>query len=200
MQYINRVSVFLAIVATVVLCAVVFLTVQPALAKQPKGTYAVTGSTTCLQSQSGFNANFTPMNPAMGNVAISQTVIGTLTLNDDGTGSRSGTATSIVEPPAGQPTVNANTFSGTFTYEINNDGTIHFLTNSPTTGTFTQGPRTGQTFSVDEIELIGHASQKGDIHVAATGPLGIETITFSNGDEFERVCSRTRTLIEQSKN
>ena len=193
MQYINKMTISAAVLSTAVVFGVFAIAVQPSLAEQPKvvGTYAFTGAGGCLQSASGFNANLTPVDPT-GNVALTQTVEGTVTFNSDGTGTRSGTSMTIVEPPATSPSVNVSTFAGAFTFTVDGDGTIHFQTSTSTTGTFLQGPRTGQTFSVDEIELSGHAGKNGDTIVLATTVAGVETISFSNGDSAERVCNRSR--------
>jgi hypothetical protein len=63
-------------------------------------------------------------------------------------------------------------------------------------GSFVAGPRTGQTNSIDAIPpLTGLISQDVNTLIAAHTAAAVETVTFSNGDVWPRICHRSRVLI-----
>jgi len=185
------------------------------------GTYAVVGSLACLNApgfspgsstnptpgvplpNSGFNANFDPIYPDSSFANIAD-IEGVFTFDGHGNGTRSGTNVSMTPRPtpgpAGNypafgPSMSSNTFTGSFTYVVNSDGTFTFVT-SDTTGTFLTGGRTGQTFSVNVIEGTGMIGEGGLTLTLATITPTVETIVFSNGDAWPRVCHRQRTLTK----
>jgi hypothetical protein len=186
-------------ISAAILIAFFASSIQPVSAKQPphlKKSYAFTGTGTCLESVTGFTDDLASVGPFAGNTALAETVEGMVQLQSDGTGTYSGTIVSIAEPPAEPPSASAGSFSGTLTYEIASDGAIHVETSAPTTGTFTQGSRDGQTFSIDAIELDGHVGKNGDMITLATKDPMIETITYANGSDIERVCNRSYVAME----
>ncbi len=161
------------------------------------GTYSMTGTRVCLLSQSGFNADFSPVDPSSGNAMIVQEVEGTITFNEDGTGFRSGTANiSIISGTHSHPSV--GTFAGAFNYTID-DGTVHFVTSEPTTGIFTHGPRAGSQYSVEDIELSGKVGKNFQTIHLGTKEIVVETVSYSNGDDVDRVCSRSRVLTRSDR-
>ena len=67
------------------------------------------------------------------------------------------------------------------------------------TETYTSGPRTGQTATVDAIPPItGMISTDGSTLTAAHLTPTVETHTYSNGDVWPEVCHRERVLIKIS--
>src|SRR5688572_24653165 len=103
------------------------------------GRWAMSGTTSCLQSNTGFNENFSPVIPATTSAFVSQlsgTIIGTRTFNADGTGRSVATSHSMSFPgtfhgttfagvatgPAGGASV--ATLDAGFTWSIQPDGTL----------------------------------------------------------------------------
>jgi hypothetical protein len=65
------------------------------------------------------------------------------------------------------------------------------------TETFTSGPRTGQTATVDAIPPItGMISQDGKTLTGAHLFPTVETRTYSNGDVEPEICHRSRIFIQ----
>ncbi len=196
---------------------------EAASPKKLKGEYAFTGTASCLFApgsdpgpgnptpgvplpNSGFNANFQPLVNATAFVT-SFSVEGVTVFKADGTGTFKGTSVSITERPTPGPTgypsfpasASSNSFSGSFTYVVNADDSFETTMVGPITGTFLSGPRTGQTSSVDRPPMTGLISKDGSsltvAHIAPT----VETVTFSNGDVWPRICHRSRILIKMDK-
>jgi hypothetical protein len=191
--------------------------------KKLKGEYAFTGTASCLFApgsdpgpgnptpgvalpNSGFNANLQPLVNATAFVT-SFSVEGVTVFNDDGTGSFKGTSVSITERPTPGPTgypsfpasASSNSFEGKFTYVINADDTYVGTLVGPLTGTFLSGPRTGQTTSVDRPPMVGLINKNGDTLTTAHVVPQVETVIFSNGDVWPRICHRSRVLIKMDK-
>jgi hypothetical protein len=82
---------------------------------------------------------------------------------------------------------------------INSDDTFDTQMVGPITGTFLSGPRTGQTSSFDRPPLTGLISKNGDTLTLASVVPAVETVTFSNGDVWPRVCHRSRVLFKMDK-
>jgi hypothetical protein len=62
--------------------------------------------------------------------------------------------------------------------------------------TFTAGPRTGQTATVDALpQLTGMISQDGKTLIAADAEPAVETHRYSNGDVWPEICHRSRVFI-----
>jgi hypothetical protein len=85
--------------------------------------------------------------------------------------------------------------SGSFTYTVNGDGTF---TIQPGTamGTALTGGRAGQTSTTTGQPAIkGHISKNGMTLTGGTDTPSVETIMWSNGDTFDRICHRSQVLI-----
>jgi hypothetical protein len=197
--------------------------VNAASPKKLKGEYAFTGSASCLFApgsdpgstnptpgtalpNSGFNASLQPLVNATA-FSSSFSVEGIRTFNADGTGTITGTNVNTTERPTpgttGYPSfpasASSNTFSASFTYVINSDDTFVVTQSGPQTGTFLSGPRTGQTFSVNIPPMTGLISKDGNTLTLANVTPVVETISFSNGDVWPRICHRSRVLIKMDK-
>jgi hypothetical protein len=198
-------------------------TAEAASPKKLKGEYAFTGTSSCLFApgsdpgpgnptpgkalpNAGFNANQQPLVNATAFV-VSFSVEGVRTFNADGTGTFKGTSVTITERPTPGPTgypsfpasASSNTFEGSFTYVVNSDDTWDTQLVGPITSTFLSGPRTGQTSSVDVPLLTGLISKDGNTLTLASVVPAVETVTFSNGDVWPRICHRSRVLIKMDK-
>jgi len=157
---------------------------------------------------SGFNANLQVLD-VPGAYSHSFSVEGVRTFNGDGTGTVKGTAVGItVKPTPGPngfphfpPAAGASNFSFNFTYTVDGSGgwTAAMVPGSYSE-TFTAGPRTGQTATVDAIPPVaGMISQDGKTLIAAHLTPVVETRTFSNGDVEPEICHRSRVFIALPK-
>ena len=139
-------------------------------------------------ANSGFNANLqpndslpAPASPSQ-NFSRSFSVEGIRTFNGDGTGTVKATAVGItVRPTPGPngfphfpPSANSADFSFSFTYTVNGDGSwTSDMVPATFSETFTAGPRTGQTATVDALpQLTGMISQDGKTLIAAARRAG----------------------------
>jgi hypothetical protein len=193
-----------------------------------KGAYGFTGTAACLVAPGSAatapapgntmplaNSGFDPttLHPIDGKAfSHSNAVEGIRTFNGDGTGTVNGTTVGITVPPTPQPPgypsfppgAGSTTFSYSFTYTINGDGS---WTASMVPGTYAEsfvtGARAGQTATIDSIpQISGLISQDGKtlilvadpIHAGAFVPT-VETVTYSNGDVWPQICHRSRVLI-----
>jgi len=161
---------------------------------------------------SGFNSNLQPndfQNPGNSPSASfnrSFSVEGIRTFNGDGTGTVKGTAVGVSHRPTPgpngfphfPPAASTADFSFSFTYVMNADGSFTAtMVPSSFTETFTAGPRTGQTATVDAIPPItGMISEDGKTLIAAHVTADVETHTYSNGDVFPEICHRSRVFIK----
>ena len=207
-------------------CAIAFVSAGGAEAASPKklkGEYAFTGTASCLFApgsdpgpsnptpgtalpNSGFNAKLQPL--FNGTTFVSSfSVEGVTVFNGDGTGTFKGTSVSITERPTPGPTgypnfptsAASNTFEASFSYVVNADDTFDTQLVGPLTGTFLSGPRTGQTTSIDRPPMTGLISKDGNTLTLASVVPTAETVTFSNGDVWPRICHRSRVLIKMDK-
>jgi hypothetical protein len=196
-----------------------------ALADPPKlkGDYAFTGTAACLfaPGSSGTQFNPTPgvplpnsgfdasLHPIDGHVySSSNATEGIRTFNGDGTGTVTGTDVSITVPPtpgplatAGYPSfgpgASSDTFSFQFTYTINNDGTYTSkLVPGSFQGSILTGGRVGQTFTVNLPDAVGLIGADAKTLTSASVQPTVETISFSNGDVWPRICYRSRILVK----
>jgi hypothetical protein len=158
---------------------------------------------------SGFNARLQPNDITPGptnSYTRSFSVEGIRTFNRDGTGTVKGTAVGVVGRPTPgpdgfphfPPSADAADFSFAFTYTVNPDGSwTATMTPGSYTESFTAGPRTGQTATVDAIPPIsGMISRDGETLIAAHIAPVVETHTYSNGDVDPQICHRSRVLIK----
>jgi hypothetical protein len=176
----------------------------PGLAAPPQlmGEYAFTGTAGCLITSNplGFDPQtFTPVADQVSSRTFS--VEGIRTFNGDGTGTAQGTEVGITppqSPPNTQgPVPNADSakFSFSFTYQVNDDGTFSTeLVPGTFKGHFYQGPRTGQDFTIDKIDLTGLLTNENKVLTLASIQAEQETMTLSTGEVHRRVCHRSRTL------
>ncbi len=188
-----------------------------------KGSYGFTGTGACLVAPgnsgtpvtpAGFNSSLQPIDSSQ-SFSSSFAVEGIRTFNGDGTGTVTGTSIGItVRPTPGPlpavphfpPSAESDTFQYQFTYTVNEDGS---WTSQAVAGTFmgsiTSGPRTGQTFTLTGFPgASGLSSGNNSTLIVAVDPLDsktgafiptVETISFSNGDAWPRICHRSRVLI-----
>lgn len=161
-----------------------------------KGDYAFTGSASCLNSVGGFNANFEPIGA---NVSTTNFMAqGIRTFNGDGTGTVHDAFTiSLVVPPAVTLSASSFSFSESFTYEVQPDGSVTFALDGPLTATETAGPAPGLTISEVGIVQQGRISADGaTLTTGATSTPTVETLTFSTGLVESRICTRSFTLVK----
>jgi hypothetical protein len=157
-----------------------------------KGAYGFTGTAACLVApghiaadsnpnpgtplpNSGFKPNLQPNDATPGGTqssfARSFSVEGIRTFDGHGNGTVKGTVVGIVTRPTPGP--------GSYSE------------------TFTSGPRTGQTATVDAIPPVhGMVSQDGKTLIAAHLDPVVETHVFSNGDAYPEICHRSRVFIK----
>lgn len=150
--------------------------------------------------------------PTGKNFSHSWAAEGIKTFNGDGTGTVSGSELGLTVPPTPGPASEyphfppaaiTGTYSYNFTYVVNGDGS---WTADVVPGTFTsshiRGPRAGQTATIDNFPtLTGLIGQGGTMLSAATAdPTGqtmtVETVRFSNGDVWPRICHRSSILFK----
>ena len=137
---------------------------------QLKGEYAFTGEATCLVAPHGFNPNLTPID---GNVfSNSFSAQGVRTFDGHGNGTVEGILVFTVPPPTNNPfppDAGSDSFSFQFTYTVDKDGMINTqIVPGSFIGTFLTGPRTGQTYTVDQFTLTGMASKDKKVLTLAT--------------------------------
>ncbi len=163
-------------------------------------------------ANSGFNANLQPNDFASpgGTPSASYnrsfSVEGIRTFNGDGTGTVKGTAVGITDRPTPgpngfphfPPSASSADFSFSFIYTVDgNGGWTATMVPGTYTETFTSGPRTGQTVTVDAIPPVsGMISEDGKTLTAAHLTPVVETHSYSNGDVDPELCHRSRTFIK----
>jgi hypothetical protein len=178
------------------------------------GTWATTGTTTCLQSSGGFNpGNFSPSFPSGGFTivsTISGDFSGTTTFYAGNSG-RSFGASHIVlspgsvfgSPPPGFANMN---FGGTsvaaldsnFNWSIESDGTLLIDHREPVVQPFTAPPNfVGQTATIDRMPLLaGYVSKDKRTIVFTHKTMSLETSVRNATPPITspRYCSRMRVL------
>ncbi len=186
-----------------------------------KGSYAFTGSAACLfapgsstspppvnnttpNTNAGFDSALQPMFRET-SFSTSFAVEGIRIFNGDGTGTVSGNEVGLAVPPTPgnltifphfPPSASQATFSYSFNYAFNPDGSFTTTVTGSLTGSFQAGPRNGQTFTVSNFpQFLGLPSQNSDTLTLANLVPTVETITYSNGDVWPRICHRSRVLI-----
>jgi hypothetical protein len=182
-----------------------------------KGAYGFTGSAACLVApgsgssqtgpypNAGFNSTFQPVDPATA-FSNSFSVEGIRTFNGNGTGSVKGTTVGFAPPPTPSgpgfpsfpPDASSDSFSYDFTYTVNADGSwTSAMVAGSFSGKFLTGPRTGQTYSIDQIPPVDGLIEEGALTlVGAHLTTAVETVTYSNGNVWPRVCHRSRVFIK----
>jgi len=170
-----------------------------------RGDYAFTGEATCLQSATGFNANLTPVVPGPFPTIVSFSVHGVRTFNGDGTGTLRARVVSLSHPfalPTTPPVfvrggASSNDLQAEFTYDVAHDLTLT-INSGALTGTFLTGTRAGQTITVTNVpDFRGQIAEHLDGITLAHEEPGVETVTFSTGETVQRICHRSRILLER---
>lgn len=167
----------------------------------PKGTYAASGSTGCLTASGGFNSLGQPINPAASSVSSTGSS-GLWVFDGHGNGTHSSTnvnnssaastaGTSIV------PSASTSTTSSNFTYTVASDGTVTVSVIGET-GNVVDGPRGGQSFTIDQFVLVGNLALQGKALSLSTPQDAVETITYSDNTSLPRICHRSAMLIQIS--
>ncbi len=179
-----------------------------------KGQYGFSGAAHCIHSSVGFNAahealcgdtqqpiSVQPNAPNLRNTcpgvfASTSSVEGVRTFYGNGFGKVQGNNVSLTVPPNTVSLgASSDEFSFYFTYSVDEDD---FSTKSvPGTfqGQITSGPRAGQTYTIDRINVEGSISGNKDSLVIASVEPTVERQQFSNGDVRYRICHRSRSLI-----
>jgi hypothetical protein len=169
-----------------------------ATAGSPKlnGAYGVTGSTVCVAGLPGLH--FTGLTPPPMAFVESHVVDTIRTFNNDGTGTATGSTMGIVYA-ATFAGVSSSTIQFSFTYIVNADGSWTSQAGA-VTGAITSGSRAGQTYTISNFPLLsGLISDKATTLTLATLTPQVETISYSNGDVVERICSNSRVLVQLPK-
>jgi hypothetical protein len=192
----KKLAVFVMMVAIAIFIAVATATAGDEHQKTIYGKYAVTGEDACLYSPLGFNADLTPRDGWWSELSSIQ---GVKTFNPDGTGSVQGCSVSlsIASPLTSAASEN---FQNSFTYTIGPDHTITQQSSSPMTLQVLTGPWAGVTCTIDKIAFKGMFSKNYNSYTMATVEPQIETITYSNGYIFPRICQRSRVGIRLPDN
>lgn len=178
----------------VVLAAVATL---PAAA-QLRGSYAATGSTSCLASPSGFT-DLVP-NTAATAYAESFTERGTYKFKADGTGTYTGSASVFDYLPAPYVAASGVTVSVPFTYTVAKHGRLTLVFGT-VTGSFVAGEFVGLTFAGTILaNSTGRIGQNGT-GVLTTATPTVDTLTlYYEGIEVAlvtRICTRTHVLVPE---
>ena len=177
------------------------------------GNYAVTGTTACIVSPIGFGPSPTSP-PAALNLGLqpifgisttrwteSWSVTGVFTFNGDGTGAVQVRGVGLVHtdlcPNCGIIGLGAwLDLTSPFTYTVALDGTVA-VDLYAITGTIlpASGVRTGQTFTIDDVQLAGRLGVRNETITLATVVPRVETLTFS-GSNPDLTCASCSTTIE----
>jgi len=180
------------------------------------GRWSMSGTTSCLQSNTGFNENFSPVIPATTSAFVSQlsgTIIGTRTFNADGTGRSVATSHSMSFPgtfhgttfagvatgPAGGASV--ATLDAGFTWSIQPDGTLVINDDNTIPQPFIAPPfRVGSTVTIENVpSFVGYISKDKKTIVLTHPEMAIETSVLRNSsgvvtNTTPRFCARHRVL------
>lgn len=183
------------------------------------GRWAMTGTATCTQSSTGFDANFNP-NLAAGQTTVSQltgTVNAVRTFNADGTGTVVGITHNIAHPqsiyrPGSAPSVGGagnatlNRLDTTFTWQLQADGTLLIDDNNLIPQVFIlPAGRAGWTVVIHDVpSFVGHISKDRRTITLTHNTMQVETGQLTDtttGTTFApspRFCARERTLTRLS--
>jgi hypothetical protein len=181
------------------------------------GTWAVTGTTNCLQASGGFNSNFSPLISSAIN-AVSQlagTFIGTRTFNASGTGRSVGTTHSMTFPATNYSTAfpgpgsaggaSVASLDAGFTWTVQSDGTLLLDDDNSIPQPFSAPPSlVGQTVTAENVpSYLGYISKDRKTIVLTHNSMSVETSVRRNasGDELGRTprfCARSRVLTRLS--
>jgi hypothetical protein len=179
------------------------------------GRWAVSGTTTCLQSTNGFSTTtLSPLIPATGSTFVSHftgSSNGTRTFNAGGSGEASGTTYTLGMPGAFFSTgsagvtstggVSETTFSASFTWSISAEGTLLINDDSSIAQSFVQPPsRVGFTVTIENLPgYVGFVSKDKRTITMTHSALAIETSVLRDSAGVEqsrtpRFCTRHRVM------
>lgn len=181
------------------------------------GRWGMSGTTSCLQSSTGFNVNMSPVIPATGSAFVTQlsgTIIGTRTFNADGTGRSVATSHSMSFPGtfhgAAPGFVGVGTFVGGasvatldagFTWSIQPDGTLIINDDNTIPQPFTAPPsRDGFTVTIENVPSFAGYISKDKKTIVLTHPeMAVETSVVRDPlgaitNTTPRFCARHRVL------
>jgi hypothetical protein len=181
------------------------------------GRWSMSGTTSCLQSNTGFNVDLSPVIPATGSAFVTQlagTIIGTRTFNVDGTGRSVATSHSMTFPGtfhgAAPGFVGVGSFPGGasvatldagFTWGIQSDGTLLIEDDNTIPQPFTAPPfRVGSTVTIENVpSFVGHISKDKKTIVLTHPVMAAETSVLRNSSgvvtgSTPRFCARHRVL------
>jgi hypothetical protein len=169
-----------------------------AIADSLKGAYAFTGSSVCLTTSTTFTTS-QQANPPASISTGSDEGIRIFKGNGNGTFTNRDTSATAPLPPNTSflPDASSSESSASFTYTVADD--TFSTQNVPGTdkGTVLSGPRKGQTFTIEGIPpATGLISADGRTLTASILTPGVETITYSNGQVFNRICARSRVYTK----
>jgi hypothetical protein len=192
-------SSILSIAAVVMIWPVAATAAPPQL----KGTYAVTGTVQCLNSNLPFNANFTP---AIGSFVQSNraTFVGTDTFDGNGSGQMTVRSVGMNLPP-GTPLLGINASASnvtavlTYTFDASGGVSINIVPGTYLLTNLT-GPGVGGTSTIDTLPLYGMASNDNKMIVLATPTTVMDTEINTPpgggvGNTRYRLCHRSEVLI-----
>ena len=178
------------------------------------GTWAVTGTTTCLQATGGFNTqSFSPL-ISTSTTSVSQlagTFLGTRTFYVGGTGRSVGTTHSMTFPATNYNTTSSTpgstggasiaTLDASFTWSIQSDGTLLIDDDNSIAQPLTAPPSLlGQTVTIENVpSYIGYISRDKKTIVAMHVTMSVETSVRRNASGAElartpRYCGRSRVM------
>ncbi len=159
---------------------------KPASAGTPMLAYTSSGA--CVASPTGFDSKLQPVNSG---VAWRTTfnAVGRADANGSVTeeGQSVDSASFGVGPRMHVPAANA--YKDTFVSTIagpNEDGSFIFRAGT-LSGTLTAGPKVGLTFMISGFGLKGWKGENGLSVYGSGGPPVIQTVSFSNGANFQRI-------------
>jgi len=166
------------------------------VAAQISGTYAFSGTGSCVIASAGFNSAFQPVNPPVFYDSFS--VAGFRTFNSNGTGSVQAIVRSSTSPvPPGSFAASSSSASASdvtyeFTYTITPPGIISLhLVPGTYLQTFSTGPRAGQTASLNLLNAYAVLSGDAKQYMTITKTTEVETKSYSNSDVLPQVCHRS---------
>jgi hypothetical protein len=175
---------------------------------------APTPGNTAPLANAGFNSMLQPVDPN-DSFSVSFAVEGIRMFNGIdprtgiGSGTVKGTAVGIsIRPtpntppyPNFAPSADKETFTYAFQYSLGGDGSwSSTMVPGSYSGSFVSGPRTGQTDTNTIPPITGLISIDGNTLTGATDMAPgtnptVETVTYSNGDVWPRICHRSRIFI-----
>jgi hypothetical protein len=191
----------------------------PAHAVHPNqliGNWAVNSTGSCLTDPGGFNTKLQPLNPSESYVSRFS-ASGIITFNAPTSISRTGLITGTETrnrqvlgdaTPASAlntgfvPSVSTTIYTNTVaTYQIQTGSNVITGFVQDEIGSYTEGPRAGQTTTIDQYEWTGYVSADGKTIVTASPDNTVEHITYSGGglaapQTYARICHRASILTK----